>query len=156
MSLRRAIFPVLAAAIAAAATAQTGAPSLRYCEVAMDFSVNGRPVAAPSAIVEFGQQADVTIGDEMHGWRFSIVADEPKIVHRASVIPIEIDLYELANGESVLRASPHFAVAPGQRADLETIFADDSRKARIGLVANLRSEAEIEPLRNGQDSEKLN
>lgn len=146
MNLRRPLL-AFAAAIASVAAAQTNAPTARYCEVAMDFSLNGRAVAAPSAIVEFGQQADVTVGDEMHGWRFSIVADEPRIVHRATVIPIEIGLYELVNGDAVLRSSPHFAVAPGQRADLETIFQDDSRKAHIGLIANLRSDEDVEALK---------
>ena len=145
---------LLAAAIASVAAAQGDAPAARYCEIAMDFSLDGRAVAAPSALVEFGQTADVTIGDDLHGWRFSIVAGEPRIVRRANVIPVEIDLYELVNGEAVLRASPHFGVAPGQRADLETIFPDDGRKAHIGLVANLRSDAEVEALRRGPSEEQ--
>ncbi len=62
-----------------------------------------------------------------------------------NVIPISMDVFELINGEAVLRASPHFAVAPGQRADLDTEFGeDDGRKAHIGLVANLRADADPE------------
>ena len=152
MKLRRSVLALLAAVSVAAAQSDTA--TVRYCEVALDFSLDGRAVAAPSALLEFGQTADVTVGDEMHGWRFSIVAGEPRVVRRANVIPVEIDLYELANGEAVLRASPHFGVAPGQRADLETIFPDDGRKAHIGLVANLRSDAEVEALRRGASEEQ--
>jgi hypothetical protein len=122
-------------------------PPTRYCQIAMDFSVNGRPVAAPSTIVEFGREAEITLSrdDGMTGWQFRIVADEPTIVHRVNVIPVRMDLFELINGQAVLRATPHFAVAPGQRADLDTQFGeDDGRKAHIGLVANLRADAGAE------------
>lgn len=90
--------------------------------------------------------------DGVNGWRFAIVADEPTVIHRVNVIPISIDVYELVNGESVLRATPHFAVAPGQRADLDTTFGeDDGRKAHIALVANLRSDGDVEALEQDGD-----
>ena len=126
-------------------------PPAHYCEIAMDFSVSGKPVAAPSAIVEFGKEAEITIGNpDEHAWQFRIVADEPTVIRRAGVIPISVDLYEIAKGESVLRASPHFNAVPGQRADIQTIFGDDDgRKAQITLVANLRSDADVDASTNG-------
>ena len=136
-----------------AATTSIAQDVPRYCEVALEFSLDGRTIGTPSALVEFGQQADVTIGDEMHGWHFSIVADEPKIVRRVNAIPIEIDLYEVLRGEQILRASPHFAVAPGQRADLDTIFASDGREAHVGLVANLKSDVDVQAMRHDGGSD---
>lgn len=145
---------VLLAGIATIATG-AGAQSAHYCEIAMDFSVNGKPVAAPSAIVEFGKDAEITIGNQdEHAWRFHIVADEPAIVHRVNVIPVSVDLYEIAEGKPYLRASPHFNATPGQRADIDTIFAEgDGRKAHIALVANLRSDADVEALTNDATDE---
>ena len=124
--------------------------SVRYCEVAMEFSLNGKTVAAPSAIVEFGKEAEVTIGNpDEHAWQFRIFVDEPTIVHRANVIPVSVELYEIGEGKSYLRSSPHFNAVPGRRADIDTIFADgDGRRAHIALVANPRSGAEVEALRN--------
>jgi hypothetical protein len=139
--------PWLLAAVVGIAGIANADSATRYCEIAMDFSVNGRPVAAPSTVVEFGKEAEITLSrdDGATGWQFRIVADEPTIVHRVNVIPISMDLFELINGQAVLRASPHFAVAPGQRADLDTQFGeDDGRKAHIGLVASLRADAGAE------------
>ena len=95
-----------------------------------------------------GRIAEITIGNESeHAWRFVIIADEPTIIRRANVLPISVDLYEVAEGKPFLRASPHFNAAPGQRADIETIFADgDGRKARITLTATLRTDADVEAL----------
>ena len=135
----------LAAACTVATSIAQEAP--RYCEVALTFSLEGHEIASPTALVEFGQPADITVGDATHGWHFSIAADAPKTIHRVNTIPIEIDLYEVLRGQQVLRASPHLGVAPGQRADVDTIFADDGRSAHIGLVANVRSEAEIEAIK---------
>ena len=125
-------------------------PSARYCEVAMEFSLNGKTVAAPTAIVEFGKEAEVTIGNpDEHAWQFRIFVDEPTIVRRANVIPVSVELYEIGEGKPYLRASPHIKAVPGQRADIDTIFADgDGRRAHIALVANPRSGAEVEALRN--------
>ena len=139
--------PLLLAGLFAIGGIANADSALRYCQIAMEFSVNGRPVAAPATVVEFGKEAEMTLSrdDGMSGWQFRIVADEPTIVHRVNVIPINMDLFELVNGQAVLRASPHFAVAPGQRADLDTQFGeDDGRKAHIALVANLRADAGAE------------
>lgn len=143
---RRWLLPAILAGVATLASADP--PSTRYCEIVMDFSVNGKAVAAPSTIVEFGKEAEITVGNpDEHAWRFTIVADEPAIVHRVGVIPVSVDLYEIAEGKAFLRASPHFNATPGQRADIETIFGDeDGRKARIALVANLRSDADVQAL----------
>lgn len=137
----------------ATSTALADPPPFHYCDIAIDFAVNGRTIAAPRVIAELGQPADITLGDEMHGWRFSIVADEPKTIHRVTAIPIDIGVYELVNGQSILRASPHFGVAPGQRADFDTIFADDGRKAHIALVANPRSDADVQAMKAESDSD---
>jgi hypothetical protein len=140
----------LAGLFALATLARADAPAAaRYCEVAMELSIDGRRIAAPSAIVEFGKEAEITIGDEAaHAWRFRILADEPTVVRRASVIPVSVGLYEVAEGREYLRASPDVKLAPGQRADVETIFPDgDGRSAHIAMVANPRSDAEIEALR---------
>jgi hypothetical protein len=135
------------AVLAVLATAAHAAPAdTPYCEVAMEFSIDGKAVAAPSLIVRFDEQADVTIGDPAgHAWRFRILADAPTVVRRANVIPVSVELDEIAEGNAYLRASPHLGAVPGQRADLETIFGNgDGRKARITLVATPRSEAEVE------------
>ena len=123
----------------------------------MELSVNGHPISSPIAIVEFGKEAEITMShdDGVTGWQFRIIADELTTIRRMNVIPISVDLFELANGQRVLRASPHFNVAPGQRADLETIFADeDGRKAHIVLVANLRSQADVDAMPAYTDGEQ--
>lgn len=151
---RRARHLLLAAIASFSINATADPPSAHHCEIAIDFSVNGRAIAAPSALVEFGKEAEITLSrdDGISGWRFAIVADEPTVIHRVNVIPISIDVYELVNGESVLRATPHFAVAPGQRADLDTTFGeDDGRSAHIALVANLRSDGDVEALEQDGD-----
>ena len=137
-----------------ATLANADAQTARYCEIAMEFSVDGKRIAAPSAIVEFGKEAEVTIGDETsHAWRLRILAEEPTIVRRAGVIPVSVDLYEVAEGKEYLRASPHVNLAPGQRADLEAIFGEgDGRRARIAVVANLRSDAEVQRMTGEGDA----
>jgi hypothetical protein len=136
----------------AGSLAQAAAPDARYCEIAIDLSINGHAIAAPSAIIEYGKDAEITLSrdDGQSGWRFHVLADAPTTVRRMNVvIPVSVELYELAGGQEVLRAAPQLKVAPGQRADLETIFGDgDGRKAHIALVANPRSDADIEALRN--------
>src|SRR4051812_28398734 len=72
-------------------------PPLHYCEVAIDFSIDGKRIAAPSALVAFGEEAEVTIGNPgEHAWRFHILADAPTIVRRANVIPVTVTLEEIA------------------------------------------------------------
>ena len=128
-----------------------GAQTPLHCEIAIDFSIDGKPVASPTAIVDFGKEAEITLGNpDEHAWRFVILADEPAIVHRVSAIPVRVELYEIGEGKSFLRASPHVNVVPGQRAEIETIFADDDgRHAHIALVAYLRSDADVEAISNG-------
>lgn len=143
------------AALALSATVDAQ-PASHYCEIAMDLAVSGRTVAQPSAIVEFGKPADITIGDDLHGWRFVVTADEPTVVRRASGIPVGIEIYELSEGKSFLRASPRLSVAPGQRADLDMPFGDDGRRAHLGLVANPRADSDVEVMRQraGYDSQQ--
>ena len=62
-----------------------------------------------------------------------------------NVIPISMDVYELINGEAVLRASPHFAVAPGQRADLDTNSAKTMAARRISASSRIFART---PIRN--------
>jgi hypothetical protein len=145
---------LLAAAISIG-SATNADPAAHYCEIAMDFSVNGRPIAAPSTIVEFGKEAEITLSrDGMTGWQFRILADEAAVVRRATAIPIDIAIYELVNGEPVLRATPHLRIVLGQRVDLDTTFGeDDGRKAHIALVANLRSDAEVGAPSGSADNE---
>ena len=89
-------------------------PLMRYCEIAIDFSINGKHIAAPSTIVEFGQEAEIVIGEpDEHAWRFRILADAPTVVHRANVIPISIELDEIAEGNTYPRASPALKAVPG-------------------------------------------
>jgi len=126
-----------------------------YCEVVMDFSVNRHDIAQPRAIVELGKEAEITIGNETHGWQFRILVEEPTVVRRATVIPTNIELYELINGEAILRASPHIAVAPGQHAELDVTFGEeDGRKAHLGLSANFRTDAEVEAMQPTQDDQR--
>ena len=141
-----------------AAAAHADPPPVHYCEIALDFSVNGKKVAAPSAIVEFGQEAEITIGNpEEHAWRFRILADPPTVVRRANVIPVSIGLDELAEGIAYPRASPELRAVPGQRADIEANFGDsDGRRAHVAVVVNLRSDAEIEALRSGSGQQEQN
>jgi len=141
---------VLATALATlAAAAQAQPVETPYCEVAMEFSLDGRQVAAPNLLVRFGESADVTIGDPAaHAWHFRVLAEAPAVVRRANVIPVEVELYEIAEGREFARASPHLKLVPGQRADIDTIFGDgDGRKAHVAIVANPRTEADIEAIR---------
>lgn len=125
------------------------AQNAHYCEVAFEFSVEGKALAAPSTIVEFGQPADIVIDkpDMTGSWQFHIVADAPTLMHRVTTIPIEIEISEITAGQTVLRAAPHISAVPGQRADLQMIFGDDDgRSARIALVASPRSDAQAQAL----------
>jgi hypothetical protein len=139
-----------------------GAPHVRadplpaqYCEIAIDFSLDGKHVAAPSAIVAFGEEAEVTIGNpDEHAWRFRILADAPAVVHRVNVIPVSIALDEIAKGDAYNKASPQLKAVPGQRADIETIFGNgDGRHAHLTVVANPRSTADALPNGIRQDAE---
>jgi hypothetical protein len=116
----------------------------RYCEVTIDFKVNGHAVASPNTIVEFGKEAEVTIRDAngVHGWQIAFVVDEQSLVRRAVVMPTRIQLFELANDQSFLRAEPHLNLVPGQRANLEMAF-DDGRKASLSVLAEMRTAAEV-------------
>ncbi len=130
------------------------AQNVRYCEIAFEFSVEGKLLAAPSTLVAFGQPADIVIDkpDLTGSWQFHIVADAPTLIHRVTTIPIEIEISEITAGQTYLRAAPHIGAVPGQRADLQMIFGDDDgRSARIGLVANPRSDADVEASRANTD-----
>lgn len=121
-------------------------PNARYCEVAMDVRVNDRVVASPNAIVEFGKEAEVTIhdpGNNPHGWQIRFVVDEPSLVRRALVMPSRIQLFELADDRSFLRAEPHLNIVPGQPANLEMAL-DDGRKVSLNVTGVIRSGAEIQ------------
>ena len=140
---------LVASLVCAGLIANASAQDVRYCEIAFDFSVNGKPIASSSTLVEFGQPADVTIDkpDLTGSWQFHIVADPPTMIRRATAIPIDIEIYEITAGHSYLRAAPHFGAVPGQHADLQMIFGDDDgRNARIGLVASPRSDAQAQAL----------
>jgi len=115
-----------------------------YCEVTIDFKVNGHAIASPNTIVEFGKEAEVTIRDAngIHGWQIAFVVDEQSLVRRAMVMPMRVQLLELANDKSFLRAEPHLNLVPGQRANLEIAF-DDGRKASLSVLAEIRSAAEV-------------
>jgi hypothetical protein len=115
----------------------------------MEFSLDGKAVAAPTLLMRFGEPGDVTLGDPAsHAWRFHVLADAPTVVRRARVIPVSVELEEIAEGKAYLRASPHFGAGPGQRAELETVFGNgDGRKARITLLATPRSDAEAEEMK---------
>ena len=143
---------LVGAALSSGAIAQQ---PFRYCEVVMDFSVNRHDIAQPRVIVELGKETEITIGNETHGWQFRILVDVPAVVRRATVIPTDIELYELINGEAILRASPHIAVAPGQHAELDVTFGEeDGRKAHLGLSANLRTDADVEAMQPTQDDQR--
>ena len=150
---------LLAVALVAFATAtRADPPPAHYCEVAIDFSIDGRRIAAPSAIVAFGEEAEVTIGNpDEHAWRFRILAGEPAVVHRVNVIPVGIALDEIAKGDAYPKASPELKAVPGQRADIDAIFGNgDGRRAHLAVVATPRSDADIEALRQnaaGGDSD---
>lgn len=151
---RRFRAPILAASALAifAATAHADPPPAQYCEVAIDFSIDGKRIATPSAIVAFGEEAEVMVGNpDEHAWRFRILVDPPAVVRRVNVIPVSIALDEIAKGEAYTKASPDLRAVPGQRADIETIFGNgDGRHAHLAVVANPRSEAEVEALRDSE------
>jgi len=156
--IRRHAIPFLAAALAAFAVAAHAQPAdAPYCEIAMEFSLDGKPVASPSVLVRYGEPADVTVGDPAgHAWHFRVLADAPALVRRANVIPVGVELYEVAKGEEYSRLSPQMKLVPGQRADIDTMFGNgDGRKAHVAIVANPRTEAEVETLRQnaGNDSD---
>ena len=150
---RRCHAPILVAGALTvfASAVRADPPPAHYCEVAIDFSIGGKHIAAPSAIVAFGEEAEVTIGNpDEHAWRFRIRVDEPAIVRRVNVMPVSIALDEIAKGEAYAKASPELRAVPGQRADIETIFGNgDGRHAHLTVVATPRSDAEVDALRNG-------
>ena len=141
---------LLVALALVATSARADPPPMHYCEVAIDFSIDGKDIAAPSALVAFGEEAEVTIGNpDEHAWRFRIRADAPAVVRRVSVLPVSIALDEIAQGTAYPRASPELRAVPGQRADIETIFGDgDGRRVHFAVVANPRSDADVEALRS--------
>lgn len=144
-------FALALAATLVAAGASADAPVAPYCEVAMEFSLDGKPVASPSVLVRYGEPADVTIGDPAgHAWHFRVLADAPTVVRRANVIPVDVALYEVAKGEEYSRLSPRMKLVPGQRADIDTVFGNgDGRKAHVAIVANPRTEDEVNAIREG-------
>lgn len=150
--IRCRLIPFLAAlSLGVAAHAQpVDAP---YCEIAMQFSLDGHAVASPSVLVRYGEPADVTIGDPAgHAWHFRVLADAPTIVRRANVIPVGIELYEVAKGEEYARLSPQMKLVPGQRAEIDTVFGNgDGRKAHVAIIANPRTEADVEAIRRNAD-----
>jgi hypothetical protein len=152
---RRVQSVLLASLLGAGVISAASAQNVRYCEIAFEFSIEGKALAAPSTIVEFGQPADIVIDkpDMTGSWQFHIVADAPTLMHRVTTIPIEIEISEITAGQTVLRAAPHFGAVPGQRADLQMIFGDDDgRSAHIGLVANPRSDADAHALIDSERS----
>jgi hypothetical protein len=126
-----------------------------YCEVAIEFSIDGKEVAAPSLLVRFGEAADVTIGDPAeHAWHFRVLADAPAVVHRASVIPVGLELHEIAEGREYVRLSPQMKLVPGQRAQIDTMFGNgDGRKAHVAIVANPRTAADVSQLVGSEQQE---
>jgi hypothetical protein len=66
------------------------------------------------------------------------------------VIPVSIVLDEIAKGNAYPKASPTLKAVPGQRADIEAIFGNgDGRRAHLAVVANPRSDAEVEAIQQG-------
>jgi hypothetical protein len=153
--IRRHAVPFLAAALASFAAAVHAQPAdTPYCEIAMEFSLDGKQVAAPNLLVRFGEAADVTIGNPAeHAWHFRVLADAPAVVRRANVIPVGVELYEVAEGQEYSRLSPQMKLVPGQRADIDTVFGNgDGRKAHVAIVANPRTEAAVEAIRQNAES----
>ena len=143
---RRFVFTLGMIALMPGIAAESNAAPAHYCEVVMDLTIDGRLVGSPSAIVEFGKQAEITLRDAggVHGWQLTIVVDEPSVVRRALAMPAQMQLFELDGDESVLRAEPHIAVVPGQHATLEMPLAGtDGRRAKLGFTAQIRTEAEV-------------
>jgi hypothetical protein len=148
--IRRHAVPLLAASLVSLVSAAKAQPAdTPYCEVAMQFSLDGKAIAAPSVLVRFGEPADVTVGNPAeHAWRFHVLAGAPAVVRRANVIPVGVELYEVAEGREFARLTPQMKLVPGQRADIDTIFGNgDGRKAHIAIVANPRTEADVETMR---------
>ncbi|HET7923780.1 MAG TPA: hypothetical protein VFL30_02725, partial [Rhodanobacteraceae bacterium] len=72
--------PILFALAFAVTGAHADPPPAHYCEVAIDFSIDGKHIAAPSALVAFGEEAEVTLGEPAeHAWRFRILASAPTV-----------------------------------------------------------------------------
>ena len=139
---------VLALALAAASFPIIAAASdFHYCEITLDLRIDGRKIASPNAIVEFGKPAEFTEEDIAghHGWQLKLVLDEPTIVRRVTGIPADIELYELVDGAPILRLSPHVVIAPGQSAQLQLPFGGgDTRGAELDLVALPRADADVQ------------
>ena len=117
-----------------------------YCEVAMDLTVDGHPIASPSTIVEIGKEAEMTFEGRggANSGLLRFVIDEPTVVRRATVIPTEMQLFQLTGDDPVLRATPHIALQPGQRADLQMMLDGmEGHRATLGVTAQMRSEAEV-------------
>lgn len=146
MLLRILPLALIGLALGTVASAQTPIdPDARYCDVSMDVRVNGRTVASPDAIVEFGKEAEVTIRDtnHPHGWQIRFVVDEPTLIRRALAIPTNIQLFELADDRSFLRAEPHLSVVPGQPANLEMAL-EDGRKVSLTVTASVLTGAQVQ------------
>ncbi|MGH8173341.1 MAG: hypothetical protein ACREPX_09340 [Rhodanobacteraceae bacterium] len=120
-------------------------PNARYCDVSMEVRINGRAVVSPDAIVEFGKEAEITIRDanQPHGWQLKFVVDEPTTIRRATAMPVRIQLFELADDRSFLRAEPHMNLVAGQPASLEMAL-EDGRKVSLSVTAAILSGEEVQ------------
>lgn len=145
-SMRILLPALIGLAVVLSASGETSIdPNGRYCDLSMDVRINGRSIASNDAIVEFGKEAEFTIRDanHPHGWQVRFVVDEPTTIRRAFAMPTSVQLYEIADERSFLRAEPHLNVVPGQPAELEMAL-EDGRRIGLTVTAAILTGAEVQ------------
>jgi len=117
----------------------------RYYSAQFDFEVDGAPIASPSALVEFGQEAEISVGskDGLHGWALKFTVDAPLFTaDGTTAVQARIRLFETEGGRQQLRAEPQMALQVGERGEMEFPL-DHSRRAKLGLKIRVKSNTDL-------------
>src|SRR5262245_14523299 len=105
--MRQIVFAVIAAMATFSASAKT-------YELALELSVNGRPVAAPRLLVAAGVTSSVQIDDTF----IDVVArDEPKL----QGMLVSFSIGKMEHGARTVLATPAIVAAAGQRAEVRVV-----------------------------------
>jgi len=117
----------------------------RYYSAQFDFEVDGAPIASPSALVEFGQEAEISVGskDGLHGWALKFTVDDPFVAAGgATAVQARIRLLETEGGQQRLLAEPQVALQVGERGEMEFPL-DRGRRAKLGLRIQVQSDTDL-------------
>ena len=120
------------------APAQAGRPVVETVNVDLVLKLDGQPVLSPSATLKIGKEATVTTesssADGRH-WQIRLLAGKPYLLkEQRTAVPLRIGLFEIVQGDPVLRAQPHLDVVPGEAASINLPFASAAAKRRSATV----------------------